>query len=125
MGYSSAEVSNEHVIEALKKAHLLDFVNQLPGQLDASIGDRGSKLSGGQKQRLAIARALLTKPRILVMDEATSALDNETERAIIDTINHLSKDITILIIAHRVSTLKNCEKVIEIKDKRLSFVGVK
>jgi ABC-type multidrug transport system fused ATPase/permease subunit len=112
MGYSSAEVSNEHVIEALKKAHLLDFVNQLPGQLDASIGDRGSKLSGGQKQRLAIARALLTKPRILVMDEATSALDNETEVEIAKSIQSLRGTTTVILIAHRLSSVKNSDLII-------------
>jgi ATP-binding cassette, subfamily B, bacterial PglK len=112
MGYNLQEVSNECIIEALEKARLLDFVNQLPGTLDAYIGDRGSKLSGGQRQRLAIARALLTKPRILVMDEATSALDNETEIEIAKSIQKLRGSTTVILIAHRLSSVKNSDLVL-------------
>ena len=124
-GIPSSEINYDRLNEVCNLAQLNDFVSKLLSGLNTKVGERGVQLSGGQRQRIGIARALYRQSDIIIFDEATSALDNETERAIIDTINHLSKDITILIIAHRVSTLKNCEKVIEIKDKRLSFVGVK
>ena len=116
MGYNLQEISNESIIEALEKAHLLDFVNQLPEKLDTYIGDRGSKLSGGQRQRLAIARALLTKPRILVMDEATSALDNETEIEIAKSIQKLRGNTTVILIAHRLSSVKNSDLVLYLEN---------
>jgi ABC-type multidrug transport system fused ATPase/permease subunit len=112
MGYDEGQISSQEVIEALDKAHLLNFVNQLPNKLDTYIGDRGSKLSGGQRQRLAIARALITKPRILFMDEATSALDNETEMEISKTIEDLRGTTTVILIAHRMRTVKNSDLIL-------------
>jgi ABC-type multidrug transport system fused ATPase/permease subunit len=112
MGYDEGEISSQEVTEALGKAHLLNFVNQLPNKLDTYIGDRGSKLSGGQRQRLAIARALITKPRILFMDEATSALDNETEMEISKTIQDLRGTTTVILIAHRMRTVKNSDLIL-------------
>lgn len=90
-------------------AELYDFVQTLPDGVRTEVGDRGSKLSGGQKQRIGIARALYNEPSVLVLDEATSALDNETEKQITDTILNLKGKITIISIAHRLSTLENCD----------------
>jgi len=112
MGYRPDQISDQQILDALDKAHLLSFVNQLPEKLDAYIGDRGSKLSGGQRQRLAIARALITKPKILIMDEATSALDNETELEISKTIQNLRGSTTVILIAHRLSTVKKSDLVL-------------
>jgi ABC-type multidrug transport system fused ATPase/permease subunit len=112
MGYRPDQISDQQILDALDKAHLLTFVNQLPEKLDAYIGDRGSKLSGGQRQRLAIARALITKPKILIMDEATSALDNETELEISKTIQNLRGSTTVILIAHRLSTVKKSDLVL-------------
>jgi ABC-type multidrug transport system fused ATPase/permease subunit len=116
MGYDQEQISTEEMLEALDKAHLLDFVNQLPERFDTHIGDRGSKLSGGQRQRLAIARALITKPKILVMDEATSALDNETELEISKTVQDLRGTTTVILIAHRLSTVKNSDLILYLEN---------
>ncbi len=90
-------------------AELYDFVQTLPEKENTNVGDRGAKLSGGQKQRIGIARALYHQPSVLVLDEATSALDNETEKSITDTILKLKGQITIISIAHRLSTLEACD----------------
>jgi ATP-binding cassette subfamily B protein len=102
------------VERCLRDAMLFNFIAELPQGLHTCLGDRGVQMSGGQKQRLAIARALYKKSEIIVFDEATSALDSVTESEIIETIRGLSKDITLLLIAHRTSTLKNCNKIFEI-----------
>ena len=108
-GVAPEDVDEERVQEVLKMAELYDFVQTLPQKEDTSAGDRGAKLSGGQKQRIGIARALYHRPNVLVLDEATSALDNETERQITDTILRLKGKITIIAIAHRLSTLESCD----------------
>ena len=100
------------VEKASKIANLHDFVLQeLPKQYNTTIGERGVRLSGGQRQRIGIARALYHNPQVLILDEATSALDNQTEKAVMDAVNNLSKNITIIIIAHRLSTVKNCDTI--------------
>lgn len=109
MGIAKEDIDRERVIHALKMAELFDFVQNLPEGLETKVGERGAKLSGGQRQRIGIARALYQQPEVLILDEATSALDNETEKNITDTILKLKGNITIIAIAHRVSTLENCD----------------
>ena len=109
-------VSDERVWLALEKAQLLNFVEKLPAGLDTIVGERGVKFSGGQRQRIAIARALYENPDILVLDEATSALDNETETAVMESIDALQGSITMIIVAHRLTTIRNCDRIFEIKD---------
>lgn len=109
-------VSDERVWSALEKAKLLDFVEKLPAGLDTIVGERGVKFSGGQRQRIAIARALYENPDILVLDEATSALDNETETAVMESIDALQGSITMIIVAHRLTTIRNCDHIFEIKN---------
>lgn len=101
----------DDVIEACKMSHAHDFINAMPLRYETMLEENGTNLSGGQKQRLAIARALLKKPDILIMDEATSNLDSITEKAIEKTINELTNGITTVIIAHRLSTIMRCDKI--------------
>lgn len=101
---------------ALEQAQLKEFVMSLPNGLDTIVGERGVKFSGGQRQRIAIARALYSRPQILVLDEATAALDNETENAVMESIDALQGQITMIIVAHRLTTIRNCDKIYEIKD---------
>ena len=110
-GLNDENIEEKRIEECLKSAQLLDFVKTLPKGLETYIGNRGIRLSGGQRQRLGIARAMYHNPEVLVMDEATSSLDNETEEALIRDISKLSKEKTLIIIAHRLSTLKNCNKL--------------
>ncbi len=114
--FGESVVDEKEVWIALEKASLATFVRNLPEGLNAIVGERGVKFSGGQVQRIAIARALYTKPQILILDEATSALDNETEEAVMEAIDALSGSMTLIIIAHRISTLKNCDRIYEIVD---------
>jgi ATP-binding cassette subfamily C protein len=109
-------VPDEHIEEAqvwavIKLAQLETLVQQLPAKLDTVVGERGVRLSGGQRQRVAIARALYHQPQVLIMDEATAALDNETEREITQAVERLSGQKTLLIVAHRLSTVKNCDQL--------------
>ena len=107
----------------MRLAHLLDLVEALPEKLDTHLGEHGMRLSGGQRQRIGIARALYHDPPILVLDEATSSLDNETERGINQAVRDLSGDKTIIIIAHRLSTVRSCEKLIFLQGGRISAQG--
>ena len=113
-GVPKEEIKEEAVMEALKKAQLLEFVENLPEGLETFVGDRGVRLSGGQRQRIGIARALYHNPEVLVLDEATSALDSETEAAVMESIEELKGQKTMLIIAHRLSTIQNCDVIYEV-----------
>lgn len=116
VAFGEEKISDELVWESLEKANLLEYVKSLPNQLDTVVGERGVKFSGGQRQRIAIARALYRQPEILILDEATSALDNETENAVMDSISKLQGTITMIIIAHRLTTIEKCDRVYEIKN---------
>jgi ABC-type multidrug transport system fused ATPase/permease subunit len=123
LGYEPTSISDELMMGALEKAQLLDYVRTLPEGLDSQVGDRGTRMSGGQRQRLGIARALLTKPRLLVLDEATSALDGETESNISEGVQSLKGDVTLVIIAHRLSSVRNAGKVIYLHEGRVVSTG--
>lgn len=115
-GLKKEEISDEKVWDALQQAQLKEFVIGLPYGIDTIVGERGVKLSGGQRQRIAIARALYENPDILVLDEATSALDSETETAVMEAIEALQGNKTLIIVAHRLTTIRNCDVIYEIKD---------
>jgi ABC-type multidrug transport system fused ATPase/permease subunit len=112
LGYPLDEVSNVQVYDALNAAQLNDFIKSILGEIDFHVGDKGRFISGGQRQRLGIARALFTKPLLLVLDEATSALDGETEANISRAIHNMKGNVTVLMIAHRLSTVRHADKVI-------------
>lgn len=109
LGLKTEDIDDALIDKVLHMAELYDFVNSLPKGIETFVGERGVKLSGGQRQRIGIARALYQQPEVLILDEATSALDNETEKSITDTILKLKGQITIIAIAHRVSTLEQCD----------------
>jgi ABC-type multidrug transport system fused ATPase/permease subunit len=112
LGEELEDINQNMVIKAAVIANLHDFViSELPKKYQTTIGERGVRLSGGQRQRIGIARALYRNPKILILDEATSALDNQTEQVVMDAINNLKKDTTIILIAHRLNTLKNCDVI--------------
>ena len=112
IAFGRLDASEEEIIEACKNANIYDFIMSLPEKFDTYVGERGVKLSGGQKQRIAIARAFLKNPEILILDEATSALDNVTEMQIQSSLEKLSKDRTTIVVAHRLSTVKNADEII-------------
>lgn len=115
-GIPDEEINDERLWKVLADAKLDEFVKTLPDGLDTGIGERGVRLSGGQRQRIGIARALYEDPEVLVLDEATSALDNDTEKAIMDSINCLHGSKTLIIIAHRLQTIEKCDAVYRIED---------
>lgn len=118
LGLPRDVVDDDRVWEALRRARLIDYVLEQTEGLDTQIGERGLRISGGQRQRLGIARALYTRPRLLVLDEATSALDAETEQAITHTLEELEEDVTTVIIAHRLSTVRNADLVVYLEEGR-------
>jgi len=123
MGYPLSEASDELIWQALDVAKLKDFVETLPFGIDTHVGDRGTKISGGQRQRLGIARAMFTQPNLLVLDEATSALDGETEASITDAIQALKGKVTVVMIAHRLSTVKEADLLVYMSDGEVKSVG--
>jgi len=123
MGYAPQSIPDEVLWEAIRLSHLEEFVNSLPDGLMALVGDRGTKLSGGQRQRLGIARALLSKPKLLVLDEATSSLDGETEASISNAIAELKGHVTVILIAHRLSSIRNFENVVYIESGKIIAQG--
>jgi ABC-type multidrug transport system fused ATPase/permease subunit len=123
LGYPLEEATDELIYSALKVAHLDKFVESLPNGIDTQVGERGAKISGGQRQRLGIARAMFTRPLLLVLDEATSSLDGETEASISDAIFELRGSITVVMIAHRLSTVKNADVVIYLSAGKVIATG--
>lgn len=115
-GYGTEDIDDQEIWKALEQAQLSEFVKTLPAGLDTQVGERGIRFSGGQRQRIAIARIFYSNPDIIVLDEATSALDNETEKAVMESIETLQGKKTLIIVAHRLTTVKNCDKIYEIMD---------
>lgn len=123
LGLPADVVDDDLVWDALQRAHLSDHVRGESDGLDTQVGERGLRISGGQRQRLGIARALFTRPRLLVLDEATSALDAETEQAITLTLDALQEDVTTVVVAHRLSTVRNADLVVYLDDGRIVARG--
>jgi ATP-binding cassette subfamily B protein len=121
--YGKLNASKEEIIDAAKKANAHDFIMALPNGYDTDIGQRGVKLSGGQKQRLSIARVFLKDPPILIFDEATSALDNESEKAVQNSLEKLSDNRTTFVIAHRLSTVRNAQRIVVLTDNGIDEQG--
>jgi len=123
IAYGALDATDMEIAKAVKLAHLEDFINSLPEGYETQIGERGLKLSGGQKQRIAIARMFLKNPPILILDEATSALDTETELIIQKALAELSKNRTTLIIAHRLATIRNADKIVVVTEEGIAEEG--
>ena len=123
IAYGINTVTDEMVQSALRDANAWEFVQQLPDGIETHIGEHGAKLSGGQKQRLAIARALIRNPRVLILDEATSALDTESEKLIQDSLARLMKGRTTFIVAHRLSTIQNADRIVVLDHGKIAEVG--
>ena len=120
IGQDPKDFNYENIQKSAKIANLHEFImDELSGQYESMIGENGVKLSGGQRQRLGIARALYHNPEVLILDEATSALDNETEKAVMEAVNNLDKDVTIIIIAHRLNTVQNCDIIFKLEKGQL------
>jgi ATP-binding cassette subfamily B protein len=122
-GIPKNQIEHDRVLLAARQAQIADTIETWPEQYQTIIGENGMRLSGGQRQRIGIARALYKQADVIIFDEATSALDNETEQSVMNAIEGLSRDITILIIAHRVSTLKSCTQVVELGAGAIMRIG--
>ena len=123
IAYGDVQAGETDIIEAARVANALEFIDRMEDGLDSMVGERGAKLSGGQKQRLSIARAILKNPPILILDEATSSLDTESERLVQDAINHLMQNRTVLVIAHRLSTVINADKIVVMQHGKIIGQG--
>ena len=121
--YGRLGASMEEIVDAAKKAKIHDFIMTLPEGYETNVGERGVKLSGGQKQRISIARVFLKDPAILILDEATSALDNETEMLVSESLEELTKGRTSIVVAHRLSTIKNADEIIVLTADGISERG--
>ncbi|MCR5421147.1 MAG: ABC transporter ATP-binding protein/permease [Lachnospiraceae bacterium] len=121
-GCAENEIDDDLITEVVGQAQLTEFIDSLPEGINTNIGESGAKISGGQRQRIAIARALYLNPEILILDEATSALDNDTEKAVMDAIDILKSSKTLIIVAHRLSTISKCHNIYEVKDGGLKEV---
>ena len=115
-GVAASEIDHDRVRLAAQQAQIADAIETWPRKYQTFVGERGIRLSGGQRQRIGIARALYKRADVIIFDEATSSLDNETELAVMQAIASLDEELTILIIAHRLTTLKNCTRVVEMAD---------
>jgi ABC-type multidrug transport system fused ATPase/permease subunit len=123
LGYPDGMYSDDQIWTALDRAQLSTFVKSLPGLLDSKVGENGSSLSGGQRQRLGIARALFTNPKFLVLDEATSALDSDAEKLVSEAIQSLKGEVTVVLIAHRLSTVRNSDVVVYLNHGEVEAIG--
>jgi ATP-binding cassette, subfamily B, bacterial PglK len=123
LGIRPTEIDEEAMAEAVHLAQLDKFVDRLPAGLDTEVGERGVRVSGGQRQRIAIARALYRQPEVLIFDEGTSALDNATEAVLISSLERLRGTHTILLVAHRLSTVRSCDKIVYIEDGHIRGIG--
>ena len=112
IAYGRPEAGEEEIIDAAIQANAWDFIQSFPDKLDTIVGERGIQLSGGQRQRIAIARAVLKNPKILILDEATSSLDSESERLVQEALEKLMQGRTSVVIAHRLATVRNADKII-------------
>lgn len=123
VAFGHHEIDHARVLNCLRQAGLSEWVQELPDGVNSYVGERGVRLSGGQRQRIGIARALYKNARLLVLDEATSSLDNETEQFVMDAVNSLGDDLTIVIIAHRLSTVEPCDRIIRLENGRIGKIG--
>jgi ATP-binding cassette subfamily B protein len=123
LGVPPAQIDPGRLREAARRAQIHDFIQTLPRQYDTPVGERGVRLSGGQRQRIGLARAFYKQATVLVLDEATSALDDQTEAEVMKTIDELGPDVTVLMIAHRLSTLRACDLIVELQGGRIARVG--
>ncbi|WP_164215712.1 ABC transporter ATP-binding protein [Virgibacillus sp. YIM 98842] len=123
IAYGKLDATDEEIKHAARQAHMEEFINELPDGYETQVGERGLKLSGGQKQRIAIARMFLKNPPILILDEATSALDTETEKIIQKALTELSKDRTTIVIAHRLATIKNADRIMVVTKEGIEEEG--
>jgi len=122
-GVPPGAIDLERVRQAARHAQIADFIESRPDGYRAYVGERGIRLSGGQRQRIGIARALYKRASVLVFDEATSALDNATEQSVMDAIEGLNRDLTILLIAHRLTTVRRCDIIVELEHGRVAALG--
>jgi ATP-binding cassette subfamily B protein len=122
-GVARDRIDMERVRDAARRAQIAEHIEARPGGYDAMVGERGVRLSGGQRQRIGIARALYKQAGVLVLDEATSALDNVTERSVMEAIENLDRNLTILIIAHRLTTVRRCDSIVQIEAGRVAAIG--
>ena len=123
VGYGKSGATEDEIREACRLANATEFIDRLPEGMDTMVGPRGVKLSGGQRQRIAIARAILANPRILLLDEATSALDSESERLVNEALERLLQGRTSIVIAHRLSTVRDADRILVFNQGRIVESG--
>ena len=121
--YGLEGVSRQEVEEVIREVGLWELIEKLPQGLDTQLGEHGDKLSGGQRQRISIARALIRKPKIIVFDEATSALDSASEKKVQEATSNMMKNCTTFLVAHRLSTIRNADRIVAMKEGRIVEVG--
>ena len=123
LGVIDSEINERKVIDALQKAKLAELIKELPEGIETLLGERGVRLSGGQRQRISLARAFYHERDVLVLDEATSALDNETEKEIVEEIRQLKGVKTLIVIAHRFTTVQHCDRIYQVEKGRIKSSG--